>query len=87
MTDTNNAKQTLSSKLRLIMARHGKWCLHLLTISSPNVASVARKALDVNNHVAQQTYELDTALSMTELAGDPSVPEGEAKWKIWRSSA
>ena len=47
----------------------------------PNFAGIAQKALNVNNHVAQKTSELEMALSMTELVSDPSIYEGEASWK------
>ena len=47
----------------------------------PNFAGIAQKALNVNNHVAQKTSELEMALSMTELVIDPSIYEGEASWK------
>ena len=47
----------------------------------PNVAGIAQKALNVNNHVAQKTSELEMALSMTDLVSDPSIYEGEASWK------
>ena len=47
----------------------------------PNFAGIAQKALNVNNHVAQKTSELEMALSMTELVSDPTINEGEADWK------
>ena len=47
----------------------------------PNFAGIAQKALNVNNHVAQKTSELEMALSMTELVSDPAINEGEADWK------
>ena len=49
----------------------------------PNFAGIAQKALNVNNHVAQKTSELEMTLLMTESVSDPSIYEGEASWTTW----
>ena len=49
----------------------------------PNFAGIAQKALNVNNHVAQQTYELEMTVPLTELVSDPSIYDGEASWTTW----
>ena len=49
-------------------------------IAFPAFAKVAQKALNVNNHVAQKTGELEMALGLVDLCSDPGFQE-EPDWK------
>ena len=49
-------------------------------VKFPNFANVAQKALNVNNHAAQKTSELDMALRLADVCHDPGFQD-EPGWK------
>ena len=49
-------------------------------VKFPNFANVAQKALNVNNHVAQKTSELEMALQLAEVCRDLGFQD-EPGWK------
>ena len=46
----------------------------------PRFAQIAQKALNVSNHVAQNTGELETAVNMIDIINDPGFKEQDG-WK------
>ena len=81
MIGLGKLKRTSISRLWLRMGWRWTVVLAIIDHEFPNFAGIAHKALNVNNHVAQNTSELEMALSMTGMVNDPVTYAGEGSWQ------